>query len=165
MKKNTASHRACLRLPGTAALATSSHDSTNVMQPVSPLRRILNGLVLVGLGFLAPSSAFANGTAAYFETTFESYNYSSASGTYNSTALNWYTSGAGALAAFPSNHQITFGDPAGLADGSTLTFNWGSTNFGGLQINSTNANITRSGGNIQTSSGSTWTVAAGSTLN
>ena len=44
MKTNTINHRAPLRLPGTAALATSSHDSPNVMQPVSPLRRILTGL-------------------------------------------------------------------------------------------------------------------------
>ena len=44
MKTNTTNHRACLSLPSTAALATSSHDSPNVMQPVSPLRRILTGL-------------------------------------------------------------------------------------------------------------------------
>jgi hypothetical protein len=47
MKTNTTNHRACLSLPGTAALATSSHDSPNVMQPVSPLRRILTGLAAV----------------------------------------------------------------------------------------------------------------------
>ena len=167
MKSSPKTLQARPGLPGTAAPDNSSHDHPNIMQPPKPLRRILTGLALAlaGLGFLAPSSAFANGTAAYFETTFGSYDYSGASGTYASTALNWYTSGAGALAAFPSAHQITFGDPAGLADGSTLTFNWTSTNFGGLQINSTNANITLSGGNIQTLNGTTWTVAAGSTLN
>jgi len=58
MKKNTASHRACLRLPGTAALATSSHDSTNVMQPVSPLRRILTVLALGAMALcITPVSA------------------------------------------------------------------------------------------------------------
>ena len=58
MKKNTASHRACLRLPGTAALATFSHDSTNVMQPVSPLRRILAVLALGAMALcVTPISA------------------------------------------------------------------------------------------------------------
>ncbi len=58
MKTNTASHRACLRPPGTAALATSSHDSPNVMQPVSPLRRILAVLALGAMALcVTPVSA------------------------------------------------------------------------------------------------------------
>ena len=58
MKTNTAFHRACLRPPGTAALATSSHDSPNVMQPVSPLRRILAVLALGAMALcVTPVSA------------------------------------------------------------------------------------------------------------
>ena len=58
MKTNTTNHRACLRLSGAAALATSSHDSPNVMQPVSPLRRILTVLALGAMALcITPVSA------------------------------------------------------------------------------------------------------------
>ena len=44
MKTTSTTHRARLRLPGTAALANSSHGIPNVMPPPKPLRRILTGL-------------------------------------------------------------------------------------------------------------------------
>jgi hypothetical protein len=59
MKSTTTSTQARLRLPGTAALVTTSHDTPNVMQPPKPLRRMLTGLaaaLTLGL-FVTPASA------------------------------------------------------------------------------------------------------------
>ena len=58
MKANTATHRARLRLPGTAAPDNSSHDTPNVMQPPNPLRRMLTVLALGAMALcISPVSA------------------------------------------------------------------------------------------------------------
>ena len=69
MKTNTANILARLRLPGTAAPATPSHDTPNVMQPPKPLRRMLTGLAPA----LAVFALAATGTALADKITDESF--------------------------------------------------------------------------------------------
>ena len=58
MKSSPTSIQARLRLPGTAALPTPSHDIPGVMPPPKPLRRLLTGLAaataVLGLSHAAP---------------------------------------------------------------------------------------------------------------
>ncbi|MCX6872543.1 MAG: DUF642 domain-containing protein [Verrucomicrobia bacterium] len=71
MKTNTANilARLRLRLPGTAAPATTSHDNPNVMQPPKPLRRMLTCLALGAMALcVTPASAQQMISNGSFET-------------------------------------------------------------------------------------------------
>lgn len=104
MKANPTSIQARLRLPGTAALANSSHDTPKVMQPPNPLRRILTGLaaaLTMGL-FVTPTSAqemISNGSledgvpapsAASGQITVAAGNTANLPGWTASTTMGWY---------------------------------------------------------------------------
>ncbi|MEI7901836.1 MAG: hypothetical protein WCK89_16400, partial [bacterium] len=77
------------------------------------------------------------------------------------------SSGIGTLAAFPSGGALTFGTAASDLNG--LAFNVEFNNnasYGAIVINATNTTVTMTGADGSVSSdGSTWYVAAGSTLN
>ena len=127
MKTNTTNHRACLSLPGTAALATSSHDSPNVMQPVSPLRRILTGLAAaLALGLFAIPGVSRADSVQWWRI----FNGNTESLDHDRTVTGELTVGWGSAGTL--NHTaglITFAAPYGLNIGNGMvgTYNMSGT--------------------------------------
>jgi fibronectin-binding autotransporter adhesin len=90
------------------------------------------------------------------------------SGNYTVTGP-WTTSsaGTGSIVSMPSGSQLTIGASSSDFANSMFTINLDAVAIIGIQINSTNANITLvgSGGGSGNNNVSTWTVPSGSTLN
>ncbi|MEI6604531.1 MAG: sialate O-acetylesterase [Verrucomicrobiota bacterium] len=110
-----------------------------------------------------------NGPAYYFDVNGTTAGFGAPSGSYNLSGSYWSTDSTGqtAPATVPSSSQLTFGNAGSDLAGNTFTISLDNGNgIYGILVNSTSANITLTGTqNNNPTNNSTWTVAAGSTLN
>ena len=147
-------------------LNTKQHNQMKTNHLITRTLRALAGpaLALAALAMVQPAAH----AQAYLDTDGATAGFQAANGatcTLSGDFWNPDPSGIGTLAAFPNGGPMIFG--AASTDFAGLSFTIGADNnngFGSIEINSTNANVTLTGhGN--NNPGSTWTVAAGSTLN
>lgn len=139
------------------------------MKTSSP--KITFGALLFAATLIVPSAFAANGAIEYFDDNGTTTGFGSpVSGAYNMTNNppdGWSTDPAGLAAPgnFTSGDQMTFGSSANAVTGTfTVNLNSGG-NMNGICVSNSGANITLIGGsNTHPTSGSTWTVAAGSVL-
>ncbi len=129
-----------------------------------PVFILLAALTLAG--FLSQPAAHANGPPLFLDVNGTTAGFGSPSGTITDS---WTTSSAGTTSttSWVANDQMTFGATLGGSDFSGRTFTLGSFTgtIGGVQINSTAANITLAGSNNNPlNAAQIWSVTSGSTF-